>query len=223
MKKLVIVMLLLTGAAFGQQKFELKDASKTYDVKLEVAKCSDGSCEGRATVTLFKKGFTAPFQIFRLPNTSFMLEDDGTAPANDTLLYDKQSAINFGDFNFDGTEDLALCDGNNGSYGMPSYQVYLYTPRTKKFVRNPGLTKLGQENLGMFEVDPKRKLISTFGKDGCCWHIFEQYKVVNNRPVKIFEEVEDATIPDEKRIKITTKRLVKGRWKTTVKYENREG
>jgi hypothetical protein len=223
MKKLIITMLLLAGTAVAQEKFEIKDASKLYDVKLEVAKCDDGVCEGKATFTLYKKRSRTPFQVIRLPDTSFMLRDDGSAPANETLLYDMQSALNFGDFNFDGIDDISLCDGRNSGYGGPSYQVYLFSPRTKKFVHNAGLTRLGQENLGMFEVDKKRKIISTFSKSGCCWHKAEEYKVVNNRAVKIFEEVEDAMIPDDTKVKITTKRLVKGRWKTTVKYVKREG
>jgi hypothetical protein len=221
MKKLIITMLLLAGTAFSQEKFNITDASKLYDVKLEVAKCDDGMCEGKATFTLYKKNSKTPFQVFRLPETSFMLNDDGSAPANETLLYDKQSALNFGDFNFDGIDDISLCDGRNSGYGGPSYQVYLFSPRTKKFVRNAGLTRLGQEYLGMFEVDKKRKIISTFSKSGCCWHIAEEYKIVNDRPVKIFEEIEDATIPDDSKVKITTRRLVKGRWKTTVRYEKR--
>lgn len=215
-------MALLSGSAFAQEKFEIKDASKLYNVKLQVAKCEDSMCEGKATFTLYKKGSSRPFQIFRLPNTSFMLDEDGTAPANETMLYDKQSALNFGDFNFDGVDDLALCDGANGSYGGPSYQVYLFSRTAKKFVRNAALTKLGQENLGMFEVDKKKKTLTTFNKSGCCWHITEEYKVVADRPVKIFEEVEDATIRDETKIKVTTKRLVNGRWKVAVKYVKRE-
>lgn len=211
-------MLLLSGTALSQEKFNITDASKLYDVKLEVAKCDDGVCEGKATFTLYKKNSTKPFQVFRLPDTSFMLRDDGSAPVNETLLYDMQSALTFGDFNFDGIDDISLCDGRNSGYGGPSYQVYLFSPRTKKFVRNAGLTRLGQEYLGMFEVNKKRKIISTFSKSGCCWHIAEEYKIVNDRPVKIFEEIEDATLPAGDKVKITTRRLVKGRWKTTVKY-----
>lgn len=219
MKKLIIFVLLLSGTALSQEKFNIGNASKLYDVKLEVAKCDDGVCEGKATFTLYKKNSTKPFQIFRLPDTSFMLNDDGSAPANETLLYDKQSALNFGDFNFDGLDDISLCDGRNSGYGGPSYQIYLFSPRLKKFVRNAGLTRLGQEYLGMFEVNKKRKIISTFSKSGCCWHIAEEYKIVNDRPVKIFEEIEDATLPEGDKVKITTRRLIKGRWKTTVKYE----
>ena len=39
-----------------------------------------------------------------------------------------------------------------------------------------------------------------------------------NRPKKVLQIVEDATVPDRKRVKITTKRLVGGRWRTTTKY-----
>ena len=46
----------------------------------------------------------------------------------------------------------------------------------------------------------------------------EEFLVVNDRPKKVLEIVEDATLADEKRVKITTKRLVGGRWRTTTKY-----
>ena len=44
----------------------------------------------------------------------------------------------------------------------------------------------------MFEVNQEEKTISTMTKDGCCWHQFSEYKVINNIPkaVKIVEEDE---------------------------------
>ena len=137
------------------------------------------------------------------------------------MLYDNQSVIDIGDFNFDGMEDVAICNGANGSCGMPSYNIYLSSKAAKKFVYNAAFTKLGR-HLGMFSVDLKKKTIETFDKSGCCWHITERYSVVKGRPVKVFEEVEDATIADETKVKITTKTLVAGRWKTSVKYVKRE-
>ncbi len=119
-------------------------------------------------------------------------------------------------------EDVAICNGTNGSYGGPSYDIYLSSRAAKKFVYNKTFTDLAS-HLGMFVVDEKKKTLLTFDKSGCCWHITERYSVVNNRPVKIFEEVEDATIPDDSKVKITTKTLVKGKWKTSVKYVKREG
>ena len=154
-----------------------------------------------------------------LPDTLVQLETGGKPLVNDTLLYDEQSVIDVDDYNFDGMEDVAICTGGNGSYGMPSYNVYLSSRAAGKFVYNAALSKLGS-HLGMFTVDKKNKTIETFDKDGCCWHITERYKVINDRPVKVFEEVEDATAdPNGKRIKVTTKTLVSSKWKTSVRYE----
>ncbi len=99
--------------------------------------------------------------------------------------------------------------------------VYLSLRSAGKFVYNQAITELGQ-HLGMFEVDKKKKVLRIFDKSGCCWHVTEEYSVVNNRPFKVFVEEEDATIPDETKVKITTKILVKGKWQTKVKYVKRE-
>jgi len=200
-------------------KFEVKNASKTYDVLIEIEKCENKICEGKVTYTLFKKGSTVPFQMFRFDDTSFMLGDNDRPSANTTRLYDEQSAVSFGDYNFDGIEDLALCDGRNGGYGMPSYQIYLFSQGVKKFVNNKWFTELTQGGgLGMFEVDVKRKVIGTFSKSGCCWHMTREFSVINNRPKKVLEISEDATIANEKKVRITTKKLVNGRWRMSVKY-----
>lgn len=218
-RNVVAVICLLCTTAFAQEKFEIKNASKHYDAKIEVEKCDDGFCEGRATYSLFRKGEAKPFQVFRLPDTSIWLNQSGQAQANVTLLYDEQSALNFGDFNFDGFDDLALCDGKNGGYGGPSYQVYLFSPSSKRFVRSPSLSDLGQgAYLGMFEVDRKKKVLRTFSKSGCCWHQTEEFRVVNNRPRKVLEVTEDAAQGNGK-VAITTRTLVGGRWKKSVRYE----
>jgi hypothetical protein len=219
MIKILITSLFFCTCACAQVKFEVKNASKTYDVLIEVEKCEDKICEGKVAYTLFKKGRTVPFQVFKLDDTSFMLGENNRPSVNVTKLYDEQSAVSMSDYNFDGIEDLALCDGRNGGYGAPSYQIYLFSPRTKKFVQSRSFTDLAQgEGLGMFEVDVKRKMLSTFSKSGCCWHVTREFSVVNNRPRKVLEIVEDATIADEKKVKITTKRLVNGRWRKTVRY-----
>lgn len=222
MKKSFILLLVFCSPIFAQQKFEIKNASKGFDVKIEIAKCKDGFCEGKAKFSIFRKNAVKPFQIINLANSQIWLDKNGDAQANVTLRYDEQSAINFDDFNFDGAEDIAVCDGNNGGYGMPSYQIYLFSKQENKFVRNPSFTQLGQGYLGMFEVNKKKKMLYTFSKSGCCWHQAEGFSVVGNRPKKVFEETEDATIADEKKVKITTRKLVGGRWRATVKYVKRE-
>ena len=219
MIRILLTVLLFCTCAAAQVKFEVKSASKLYDVRIEVERCEDKICEGKVTYTLFKKNSATAFQVFKLDDTSFMLGDNDQPSANITRLYDEQSAVSFSDYNFDGIEDLALCDGQNGGYGMPSYQIYLFSPRAHKFVLSQAFTELSQEGrLGMFERDVKRKRLRTLSKSGCCLHTTEEFVVVNNQPKKILEIVEDATISDEKRVRITTKRLVAGRWRTTIKY-----
>jgi hypothetical protein len=218
MKIALLIVMMVASTAVAQKTFELKNASKYFDIKVRVAKCDEDYCSGRATFSFYKKGVSKPYQVINLPDTLIQLESGGKPLVNDTLLYDEQSVIDVGDYNFDGMEDLAICTGGNGSYGMPSYNIYLSSRAAGKFVYNAALSKLGS-HLGMFTVDKKNKTLETFDKDGCCWHIAERYRVVNDRPVKVFEEVEDATNPNSSRVKVTTKTLVSGKWKTSVRYE----
>ncbi|MBV9242939.1 MAG: hypothetical protein JO314_13120 [Acidobacteria bacterium] len=221
MKKLTLIFVLVfAGTAISQRTFDIKDASQYFDVKVKVAKCDDQFCSGRATFSFYKKGGTTPYQVITLPDTNIDISDGGPA-VNTTMLYDKQSVIDVGDYNFDGMEDIALCNGTNGAYGMPSYNVYLSNRAAGKFVYSPALSELAH-GLGMFEVLKDKKQLETLNKDGCCWHITERYKVVANRPVKVWEEVEDARGADQSKVKVTTKELVNGRWKTTVKWVKAE-
>ncbi len=223
MKNIVLtcLFLILCSSVMAQKTFELKDASKYFDIKIKVAKCDDGYCSGKASFSFYKKGGTTAYQVINLDDTQIQLDESGNAQANISMLYDNQSAVNVGDFNFDGMEDVAICDGAYGSYGGPSYQVYLSSKSVAKFVLSNPFSELGT-NLGMFEVDKQKKVLRIFNKSGCCWHVMEEYSVVKNRPVKVFVEEEDATIADETKVKITTKNLVKGKWKTKVKYVKRE-
>jgi len=222
MKYLVLLTLLLLGpAALAQHTFDIKNASAYFDIKVTVATCEDGSCSGNASFAFFKKGGTTPYQVIKHDDTYIQLGDNARPNVNVTLGYDEQSVVNIGDYNFDGMEDVALCDGLNGAYSMPSYAVYLSSRAAKKFVYSNAFSELGV-HLGMFEVDAKRKILRVVSKSGCCLHQVVEFAVVNNAPRKVFEELEDATIPDETRVKITTKRLVNGKWQTSVKYQKRE-
>lgn len=219
MKKIILVILLLSIGGYAQEVFNIKKASKIYDVRLEVKECDENSCRGDARFSIFKKGQSKPFQVFTTP-TEFMAEE--AKRTNTKLMYDYQSVVFFEDYNFDGLEDLSIRDGNNGGYGGPSYQIYLFSPKTKKFVHNAALTNLNQGvYLGAMEIDKKKKVLRTFSKSGCCWHQTEEFVVAGNRPRKVYEWTQDASIADENKVKITTKRLVKGKWRITVKYELR--
>jgi hypothetical protein len=112
--------------------------------------------------------------------------------ANITRRYDDQSVINFGDFNFDGWQDVAICDGTNGGYGMPSYRVYIYSNSTRRFVYSRPFTRMNDGGLGMFETNRKKKMHFVYTKSGCCWHQTQGFDVYRGRPRQVYEFTEDA-------------------------------
>lgn len=210
-----------TVATLAQKHtFEIRNASKYFDVKIEMTgECDDYACEGPGTFSFYKKGGTKAYQVIEMANTYAAFGEGGKPLVNSTMLYDEQGVVNVDDYNFDGMEDIALRSGNEGSYGGPSYRVYLSNRAKGQFVYSRDFSELA-EKLGMFDIDKKTRTLETFDKSGCCWHITERYKVVGNKPVKVYEKVEDAMGYDEKTnmriVTITTKTLVKGRWVTKV-------
>ncbi len=212
---LIALLVLLSGNSFAQKNFLLKDASKTYDVKIVIAKCDGDTCEGKSTVSFIKKGETAAFQTVQMPNMYLELGENKKPTANLVELYgDNNSGVIFDDFNFDGVDDVALRNGNDGSYGGPSYDVYLAVVPSRKFVKNAELSALANQSLGLFSVDKKAELLETFGKDGCCYHETTRYRVINNRPKKVYVFIEDAQGGDGSKVVLTRKTLVKGKWVT---------
>jgi len=213
MKKIIFLILLLNIGAFGQLKFDIKDATGGYDASIETGQCDDqGYCSGDATFTLFKKGQARVFQAFKFW-TEFRLWDEKQRPGR--LSYKGQGIVRFADYNFDGVPDLALQNGQESGYGGASYNVYLYSPRAKKFVFNEKFSDLATAPyMGIFSVDRKKKVLRTDQKSGCCMHEVQEYRVVNNRPVMVYSAYEESM--NGKYVVTTTKRLVKGRWRTSV-------
>lgn len=213
-------MLLLSTAVFAQHKYAVSGASPAYDVRFEVEKCDNEYCFGDLTVWLTKKGQKAVFQEFKL-GTDFVLREDAHRTAS-VIPYDQQGVVDFDDYNFDGVADLGIQNGREGGYGGSSYDIYIFSPRTKKFVLDKRFSALATGPYsGMFTVNKKKKLLEVFSKSGCCWHEEREYKVVKGRPVKTYQETQDA-YSNEKWVITTTRRLVGGKWKVTVKREKKE-
>lgn len=209
--------MLFCSAALAGHAFDIRDASEFFDVKIEVETCADNACSGKASYSFYKKGHKEPYQVVHLPDTYIQMNDKHRPLVGIINNYDNQSAFIVGDFNFDGMEDIAICNGLHGSYGMPSYLIYLSSKATHSFVYDKNFSALGSHLIAP-EIDKEKKIIRIFDKSGCCWHVTEEYSVVGNRPVKVLEVVEDATIKDETKIKVTTKILVNGKWQTSIKF-----
>ena len=141
---------------------------------------------------VFKKGEISIFdsqtnqELFAIESDEFAFELDNENRVKTNILelpYGEQSILISDDFNFDGKKDLAIMDGQNSCYHLPSYQVYLETPEGLR--QSPEFTRLAQEYCGMFQVDPETQTLYTQTKSGCCWHQFSQFKVVGGIPAPI--------------------------------------
>jgi len=155
-------------------------------------------------------------QTLHSDDLNFYLNKDQMPTANIIQLYNEQSPLIFDDFNFDGTEDLAIRNGNESGYGGPSYDVYVFNRTRNKLVPSEELTALAHENLGMFNTDPERKRLVTYSKSGCCWHLTTEYTVLPQRGLyKVYELEEDATGDDK--VKVTKKEFINDQWITNIK------
>src|ERR1051325_10970450 len=111
-------------AASGAETLKIQNVSKVYDLEVRVASCGgaeqDGDsnrCSGPARVSLFRKGSKSPFQVLRLPNVGLYRDTAAFSPETSEKprgLYAEEYSFVFDDFNFDGREDLAVCNGRDG-------------------------------------------------------------------------------------------------------------
>jgi hypothetical protein len=205
-------------------EFRITQASRQHDFRVLMSggctKLSIGSdiCEGPATLTILGKGTATETQRLTFPSLSIVRSANNEVLVNSVALYDFQGSLVLDDFNFDGYEDLAVQTGQDGPYGGPTFDVFLYRARQGRFELSEPLSALTQENLGLFEVIPARKRIATFAKGGCCYHVTQQYEFVGTKPVLVARYIEDATGADGI-LTQTSESLVKGRWVRTVRRE----
>lgn len=212
----LLPFILLGTVVFAQNQFELKEASKNYDIKINIENCNKEECQGKATIELLDKKTHQKFQVLISDNLNFYLNEDQKSTANIIQLYNEQSPLIFDDFNFDGTEDVAIRNGNESNYGGPSYDVYVFNITKKQFVLSEELTGLAHENLGMFNTDSERKRLITYSKSGCCWHMTTEYSVLPQRGLfKVYELEEDAT--GGEKVIVTKREFSDDKWMTNVK------
>ncbi|UMO87444.1 lysozyme inhibitor LprI family protein [Pectobacterium sp. PL64] len=205
-------------ALSGSENISLiTQASDQWDFVLSVAACdldsSYSTCEGPGTLDIFKKGRGDLFQRITMENMFIELNTKGEVTANLVEVYgENNSGLVIDDANFDHHADIIVRNGNSGAYGGPSYDVYLFDVEKQQFTLNASLTELASTNLGLFDIDEKSKVITTFTKSGCCWHQWSAYQIANNQPVLIAETTE-AYSEEKQAMVATTRELVGGKWK----------
>lgn len=208
----LIIFAFLGSFCSGQRHFEVKTGSHLYNAEITVQDCDEEKCSGGGTIELKDKKTGHTIQTLTSEDLYFYLNKDQQPSVNIIQLYNEQSPLIFKDFNFDGSEDIAVRNGNESSYGGPSYDVYVYNSTKRQFVMSDELTNLAFENLGMFQTDAKRKRLITFSKSGCCWHLTTEYQIIPKKGLdKVYELEEDATGGDE-HVRVTKREKVKNKW-----------
>ncbi|WP_265854056.1 XAC2610-related protein [Pedobacter sandarakinus] len=214
----ILLLVAITGRA--QFKFLANNCSEKYKAKIFVANCEGGICDGKATLIIYDKITDRELQTFKSTNLNFALNSNQNAAIGWLDLGKYQSPLVFGDFDFDGNEDVAIRNGNNGTYASPSFDVYLNNG--SKFELNVSYTKLASENLGMFTVNAKSKLISIEQRDGCCYLKKIDYALNGKKGLtEVSSVIEDSTIGDEV-IVITQKRINGAIKKTVQRFKTKE-
>lgn len=218
LNKLFFCLLGLVWGLFAQaHQISIKSDSNQYDVVIEMD-CESTECSGAAEITFYKKNTENSLGKIKLDNFSIFLNKYEMISENVIHIYGEQNELIFDDFNFDGYQDVAIFSGNNGPYGGPVFDVYVFNISKNKLVMSEELSRLTQENLGMFQVDQVKKIITTFSKGSCCQHTQSEYKVVPKRGLVLVREVyEYATGGDDGMVEVTESNLIKGKWHTTVK------
>ena len=214
---LALTLALLTSTAHAATTFNIPDASPQYSARITIETCDASSCSGPAKVELFARPGNQPVQSFTTEDMQILLNEKAQPAVNVTQLYSDQSAIIIADFNFDGSADLAIRNGNNSGYGGPSYDVYVYNSTRKQFVPSDELTDLATSKLGMFQIDAKRKRLITYEKSGCCWHMTTEYAVVPRQGLVITHTLEEAMRTDGINIDVTTSDLVNGKMRSRTR------
>lgn len=198
---------------------ELADVPYRFELRFERVFDADAAyfdCDsGPALLRVTRRDDAAFAQEFPLDQICVVRDADGGALVNGTALYDDQGMLQIGDFDFDGSPDFAVQDGNDSCYRGPSYSVFLFDRKSGSFSPSADFTALAREWCGFFVVDAQKRELRTSTKSGCCWHLFVRWKVVKGVPEQVYRLTVEHTagaVEGEWVAVETEERLERGRW-----------
>ena len=175
----IILLIGLFQLIQAQQIFEVYDFSDKFFAKINIQRGYEGEVFKKGKVQIFD--FARRQLVLEIVADELVLDNNPTGKIrNHQIPYDKQSIIIAEDFNLDGEIDLAVMDGHNSCYHLPSYQIYLQ--KNNQLIHNAAFTRLAQEYCGMFHIDPIQKEISTMTKSGCCFHEYYSFRIQQDLP-----------------------------------------
>jgi hypothetical protein len=204
MRATFISLMLLATVSYGQT-VRIRKASPTYDVEVSPGDCGVDSKCGPLSIVLLRKGSRNPFQILTA----------GRIPKSDV-----PTSVQFVDLNFDGLRDLLVFDGLEvpSGYGTEAQRIYLYSKKNERFEFNAALSEIShRESLAALGPDKNQRLIYTHARLGGGVFQMRGYRFFENQPVLTYEVVTDATFRDGTKTKVTTRKLINGRWRSWTK------
>lgn len=201
-------------ASFGQYKFLAPNASNQYDAKVFVNDYDKNICSGKGTIIIYDKVTNHEVQSFHSEDLIFTLNEKQNGKLGWLELGKYQSPMIFGDFDFDGNEDIAVRNGTNSESNSPTYDIYLYKS-ADNFVLDPQLTKLARTYMGMFLVDKANKQLSVEQEVGCCVHKTIHFQLDDKLQwIEVSSVIEDLSVTDY--VTVITQAIVDGKIKRTV-------
>lgn len=182
----------------GALSFEVDELSDVFDVRIDAERCAvvERQCDGPATVSLVLKGEEEPFQRIDVPRMYIETGADREQPEieSDGLYGSHVPVLILRDVTFDGLDDLAIRNGNDGAYGGPSYDVHVARQADPvRFELHQALTDLASNGLAFPDVDPTTKRLHVLTKDGCCQHIDTAYEIRDGQPVQVDQRRKEDT------------------------------
>ncbi|MDR2081577.1 MAG: formylglycine-generating enzyme family protein [Campylobacteraceae bacterium] len=130
----------------------------------------------------YSSGFTAIYEkksskkLISVDFEELYIANAENIAANPQKFMQYTGIIVYDDFNFDGKKDFALLRENLDYM----YEIYLHTPQG--FVHSQAFSDLTYS--GMFNIDKKNKKLSLTEKDGCCYHAYYEFDVIDKNKLK---------------------------------------
>lgn len=223
--KALLLIFFLSLPTLAQVHYRFTALSKKYDIQLTSERADDTTWRGKTKVALFLKGAVRPFQVIHLHDTQITIDADGKPEI--ASVADKKngkwSSVYLEDFDFDGFEDLAVADGDNGGYRGTSYRIYLFDRNRSRFGFSQPFTRLAQgPYIGIPETNKKDRTLYVFWKSSCCMHFEETYLVTGSRPKLVMKRSEYDDVHGDGYSDIETRKLIRGKWRTWNKREKIE-
>lgn len=200
-------------------EFRLFNSSPLFDfvirMQARVSESPSDDREGPGEVLVYRKGNRLHFQTIFMDNICVSVDESGHPITDSGHVSEDQGVISVGDFNFDGHEDFAVQNGNDGPYGQPTFSAHLFAPSLGVFQKSAALSALTDENMGLFQVDSVHKRLYTFSRSGCCSHATTEYSVKGDLPLPVSRVVEDSS-KDSKHVLISHEVYEDGVWKRST-------